>query len=83
MSTLEKIRRLAATWRERNPQCSEGIVLIFRGRAYGWKNALRDPNHEKPGVYAVDAAGAVFRAIGGDAYNGAAGWKPVCKGGTA
>lgn len=44
---------------------------------YGWKNCLRDAAHERPGVYAVDEAGHVFIAEGGDDYNGAKCWVAV------
>ena len=38
------------------------------------KNSLRDASHERPGVYAIDEAGHVFIAEGGDEYNGAKCW---------
>jgi hypothetical protein len=41
---------------------------------YGWRNSLRDAGHERPSVYAVDEAGHVFIAEGGDDENGAKCW---------
>lgn len=35
---------------------------------YGWKDELRDPASERPGTYAVDKAGLIFKAEGGDDY---------------
>ena len=69
----------AAAWRATQPaeRRDAGIVLVFEGAAYGWKNALRDPQHERPGVVAVDGAGNAWIACGGDDYNGATGWWPA------
>ena len=46
-------------------------------QAYGWKNALRDPGHERPGALAVDVDGHVWEAVGGDDYHGAKSWSVV------
>ncbi|MDH4845074.1 antirestriction protein ArdR [Pseudomonas sp. BN605] len=74
ISTLQKT---AQNWRDSN-QCNQGgIVLVWQGTVYGWKNELRDPQHEQPGAIAVDPTGQVFIAEGGDAYNGATHWSPV------
>ncbi|WP_413703358.1 hypothetical protein, partial [Raoultella ornithinolytica] len=48
--------------------------LIWDGEAYGWKNVLRDPQHERPGAIAVDAEGNMFIAEGGNDYDGAKCW---------
>lgn len=77
MSTPVDVRRLAAEWRRLNPRHVDGVVLVYDGAAYGWKDTLRDPGHECPGAYAVDALGAVYVATGGDAYNGAQRWQQV------
>lgn len=69
-----KLRAVARMYRESNPQREGGVVLIWKGKAYGWKNCLRDAAHEQPGAYAVDLDGHVFVAEGGDAYNGAKAW---------
>lgn len=50
---------------------------MLEGDVYGWKNELRDPASERPGVYAVDKARLVFKAEGGDDYNGAKAWVAV------
>lgn len=51
-----------------------GVVLIYEGQAYGWKDGLRDAEHEKPGAIAVDENGVVFIAEGGSEYSGAKAW---------
>ena len=44
----------AMTWRAANPQhMLTGVVLVWAGTAYGWKDRLRDPQHERPGVLAA------------------------------
>ncbi|ENU3315260.1 antirestriction protein ArdR [Salmonella enterica subsp. enterica serovar Newport] len=73
--------KIAIDWR--NTRCLEtssdmyfktGVVLIWNGRVYCWKNQLRDARHERPGVVAVDCHDHVFRAEGGNDYDGAAAW---------
>jgi hypothetical protein len=74
---IETLQKTAQHWRESN-QCHQGgIVLVWQGAVYGWKNELRDPQHEQPGAFAVDSAGKVFIAEGGDPYNGAIRWSPL------
>ncbi|HBP5184947.1 TPA: hypothetical protein L5670_006402 [Pseudomonas aeruginosa] len=51
--------------------------MVWEGAVYGWKSELRDPASERPGAYAVDAAGLVFKAEGGDDYQGAIAWVAV------
>lgn len=36
-----------------------------------------DPQHEQPGVIAVDVEGQAWIACGGDEYNGAEVWRPA------
>lgn len=74
---IETLRSTAGKWRASNPKYQGGIVLVWEGEVYGWKNELRDPASERPGAYAVDKAGLVFKAEGGDAYNGAIAWVAV------
>lgn len=69
------LRRIAAAWRNKSREHSDGVVLIYDGQAYGWKNTLRDPCRERPGAYAVEADGSVFIATGGDPQNGAKRWE--------
>jgi hypothetical protein len=54
-----------------------GVALICDGKAYGWKNYLRDPQHEIPGVLAVSGDGRVYEARGGNEQDGAAEWVEV------
>lgn len=61
-------------WRADNPKYKNGVVLIWDGTVYGWKNELRDPGHERPGAVAVDASGRVYTACGGSYQDGAAEW---------
>lgn len=70
LSTVEQ-------WRIRNPDRHGGVVLVWQGEVYGWKNKLRDALHERPGAYAVDEAGHVFIAEGGDDRSGAKCWVVV------
>ncbi|WP_410951046.1 antirestriction protein ArdR [Pseudomonas sp. S1(2024)] len=74
---IEALRLTAAKWRKENQEHREGVVLVWKGKVYGWKNELRDPASERPGAYAVDKAGQVFKAEGGDDYNGAIEWVAV------
>ncbi len=74
---IEEIRNIAANWRQANPENPGGVVLVWQGAVYGWKDELRNPEHEQPGAFAVDACGNVFIAEGGDDYNGAKCWTAV------
>ncbi|WP_278361811.1 MULTISPECIES: antirestriction protein ArdR [Stutzerimonas] len=68
------LRETADRWRANNERQSGGVVLIWNGTVYGWKDCLRDAAHEQPGAFAVDDAGHVFVAEGGNAYDGAKCW---------
>lgn len=70
-------RMAAEIWRVEQSESmrSGGVVLVFGGEVYGWKNELRDPQHERPGVAAVDVAGNVWIATGGNDYDGAQRWE--------
>ncbi|EBY7858638.1 TPA: antirestriction protein ArdR [Escherichia coli] len=72
-------QEIAARWRADQPEAraTTGVVLVWKGEVYGWKNTLRDAAHEQPGAVAVDVGGNVFRAEGGDACNGAKCWVAV------
>lgn len=67
---------IAANWRAEQPEnrAKTGVVLIWQGEVYGWKDKLMDAAHEQPGAVAVDVAGHVFVAEGGDADSGAKCW---------
>jgi hypothetical protein len=80
LATGELIGALRATadqWRARNLNRPGGVVLIWEGAVYGWKNCLRDAAHEQPGAFAVDETGHVFIAEGGNEYEGAKCWVAV------
>lgn len=74
---IEALRASASKWRTGNPEHRGGIVLVWEGEVYGWKNELRDPSSERPGAYAVDKYGLVFQAQGGDDYHGAKSWVAI------
>lgn len=69
----------AAKWRSKQSEtrANTGVVLIWEGKVYGWKNELRDPGDEKPGAIAVDVAGAAWKAQGGNNHDGAERWEPL------
>lgn len=69
----KQLRAIAQKWRAESHSPS-GVVLIFEGAVYGWKNSLRDAGHEQPNAFAVDADGHVFVAEGGNSYDGAKCW---------
>lgn len=54
-----------------------GVVLFFDGEVYGWKDKLRNPESERPGALAVDSEGWIYKATGGDDYNGAKEWVSI------
>ena len=59
---------VARAYRAEHQTPPGGVVLLWGGTAYGWKNALRDAGHERPGALAVDVDGHVFQAQGGDDF---------------
>lgn len=54
-----------------------GFVLVYANQAYGWKASLCEPENEQPGVLAIAADGACWRAVGGDSRYGAKEWVSV------
>ena len=77
MSAAQDARAAAEAWRARWPGHAGGVVLVWSGEGYGWKNCLRDAGHERPGALAVDADGNVYRAEGGNDLDGASVWVVV------
>lgn len=71
-----RLVELAREYREKNRKPT-GVVLVWSGSVYGWKDKLRDARHERPGAIAVDPDGHVYQAQGGDEYNGAKHWVAV------
>ena len=67
---------IAQKWRNQpeNTHRKAGIVLIWQGEVYAWKNSLRDAGCERPGAIAVDEQGHIFKAEGGNDYDGAKCW---------
>lgn len=74
---IEALRATATKWRAGNQEHPGGVVLVWEGEPYGWNNELGDSESERPGAYAVDNAGLVFKAEGGDDYIGARAWVAV------
>lgn len=74
---IEALRATATTWRAGNQEHRRGVLLVFEGEVYGWKNVLRDPSCERPDAYAVGKAGLAFNAENGDDYNCAKAWIAV------
>ncbi|WP_257111233.1 hypothetical protein [Pseudomonas ficuserectae] len=70
----EALRATARKWRNANQDHCGGVVLIWQGAVYGWKDSLRDASDESPGVYAVNETDHIFIAEGGDECNGAKCW---------
>lgn len=70
---------IANKWRAEQSESwySTGVVLIWNGEVYGWTHILLEPRKEQPGAIAVDHEGHVFRAEGGDDYNGAKRWVTI------
>jgi hypothetical protein len=69
----QRIIEIAVNYRQRNER-PEGVVLIWDDEAYGWKDRLRNAEHERPGAIAVDPQMNIYQAQGGDDYNGAKHW---------
>jgi hypothetical protein len=74
---LPQLRTRARQYRITKNLPTGGVVLFWRGQAYGWKNCLRDPQHECPGALAVDADGRAYQAIDGNERDGAQRWQEV------
>jgi len=74
---MVELVRVAEAWRFEHGKADDGVVLVYDGAAYGWKDCLRDPQHERPGAMAIDAAGSAWFADGGNDYDGAERWLPI------
>lgn len=78
-STLLALILSAGDWLAMQPKerANSGVVLLWNGRVYGWKDSLRDAGHERPGALAVDIEGRIYEAQGGSDEAGAAAWVVV------
>lgn len=74
LQKIEQAIELAKSYRRDEGQ-GDGIVLIYAGQVYGWKNELRDPQSERPGALAVSDDGRVWLAVGGNDQDGAKSWE--------
>ena len=79
LQKLEQAIKLAESYRREEGQ-SGGIVLVYAGQVYGWKNELREPHQERPGALAVSARNCVWLAYGGNDQDGAKSWELAYKG---
>lgn len=52
-----------------------GVVVIHRQHVAGWMNELRDPQHWKPGCFAVNEDGRIWMTIGGSQDEGSESWQ--------
>ncbi len=78
MTDLQTALDAATGWRTAHPQhMTAGVVLVYLGTAYGWKDRLRDPQHERPGALAIDPRGVIFEAVGGNDQDGAKAWEEI------
>jgi len=75
---LADSKMISQRWRKEYGYTGKGgVVVIFRGTVQGWVNGLRNPEHWQAGCVALDEAGNVWEARGGDSQNGAALWQEV------
>ena len=74
----ETLKQVVDAYRLDNPFAqSHGIVMLWRGKGSGWKNTLRDPDTDRPGVLAFDIDGSVYVTRGGNDRDGAHEWAPL------
>ncbi len=73
MSLTDEARR----WREQWGYVGRGgVVVLFEGKAQGWVNELRNPDHWQPGCVAFDEQGRSWTTIAGNERDGALMWLP-------
>ncbi len=84
MDNRNQTLAIATSWRQQfsGGQYAGGVVVIYQGEVQGWLNELRTPQSWAPGCIAVDAQCNQWQAVGGNAYDGAAGWEAVQEEGT-
>lgn len=67
MTSIDEARR----WRDQNSFVGRGgVVILFEGKAQGWANMLRNPEHWQPGCVAVDEDRRSWTAVAGDEQKG-------------
>jgi len=77
---VDEARRIAAQYRQAEPEHAHGWWVWLPGASEpcGWTARTEPiPSHYTPGVLAVDEAGRVLVAVGGNAHNGAKAWREV------
>lgn len=76
-STINQLLDKRRRYLENNDRLEGGVVVIFNNQACGWMNELRDPQSWEPGCIAIDELGNCWKALGGNAYDGAELWEPL------
>jgi len=72
---LKSLRATAKRYRREEPRTpAGGVVLIYRGQAFGWKNCLGSASCVVPDSFAVNESGQIWQGTGGNDYDGARGW---------
>lgn len=77
---MAKMLEAASNFRAYNDIPSGGIILFSNNEPYAWRDRVRNPETELPGVIALDESGNQWIAEGGDGYNGAERWTAMSSG---
>lgn len=68
----------AHRWRQENGYVGRGgVVVLYGGEVQSWVDALRNPEHWRPGCIAVDEVGNRWMTVAGTVSDGALMWLPV------
>lgn len=70
MGTIE----IAKAYRSEAGREKEGLVVIYKEKAVGWIDKLRDPQRWSPGALAVDPLGNIWQATGSNCNCPAESW---------
>lgn len=73
------LNQLAAAFRASNHKIpeAEGYVIIYKGQAVGWVSDIHDSLTWMPGSLAIDRFGRLWKAVGGNNYDGVTQWVPI------
>ncbi|VAW65863.1 hypothetical protein MNBD_GAMMA11-3440 [hydrothermal vent metagenome] len=67
---------LAFEWRKSNGYIDKGgVIVLLDYEIQGWVDLLRNPEHWEPGCIAITEDGTLYKAIGGNSYDGADRWQ--------
>ena len=73
---MNNIIELVNEYRKRNKNFC-GVIIVFGSEIQDWINELGDPQHWAPGCIAVDNDNNIYKAVGGDIYDGAERWQKI------